>query len=103
MISLEHLRQFKIGPFAIFDTLLAYLGVLILSPVLNWLMSKLRVKVPIASWLWFTLPLSVVFHLIFNQDTPLMKILSNPSDFQFYIAIFILISMTYMGFRKINK
>lgn len=103
MISLEYLRQFKIGPFAIFDTVVAYLGILILSPVLNWLMSKLNIRVPIISWLWFTLPLSVVFHLIFNQSTPLMKILMDPSHLQFYIAALILLAMAYVGFSRIGK
>lgn len=103
MITLEYLRQFKIGPFAIFDTMAAYVGILIFSPILTWLMSKLRIKIPIISWLWFTLPLSVIFHIIFHQSTPLMKILANPGHLQFYIAIFILLAMTYMGLRKISK
>lgn len=103
MISIEYLRQFRIGPFTIFDTGISYVGVLILSPILIWLMSKLRLKIPIISWLWFTLPLSVIFHIIFHQSTPLMKILANPGQVQFYIAIFILFAMIYMGFRKISK
>ncbi|MBP9718865.1 MAG: hypothetical protein KBD46_00155 [Candidatus Levybacteria bacterium] len=103
MISIEYLRQFRIAQFAIFDTTAAYVGILILSPILTWLMSKLHIKIPIISWLWFTLPLSVIFHMIFHQSTPLMKILANPGHFQFYIAIFILFVMTYMGFRKISK
>lgn len=103
MISLEHLRQFKIGPFAIFDIAVSYLSILILSPILNLLMSKLQVKVPLISWLCFTLPLSVIFHLIFHQSTPLMTILADPSHLQFYIAIFILLIMTYVGFSKIDR
>lgn len=103
MISIEYLRQFRIGPFTIFDTATAYMGILILSPILTWLVSKLHLKIPIISWLWFTLPLSVIFHTILHQSTPLMKILANPGVSQFYIAVFILLTMTYMGFRKISK
>jgi hypothetical protein len=103
MISIEYLRQFRIGPFTIFDTGAAYLGVLILSPILSWLMSKLHLKVPIISWLWFTLPLSVISHILLHQKTPLMKILANPGQFQFYIVMFILLAMVYLGFRKICK
>jgi hypothetical protein len=103
MISIEYLRQFRIGPFTIFDTVTAYLGILILSPILTWLMSKLHFKVTTASWLWLTLPLSVIFHIIFLQTSPLMKILVHPEHFQFYIAVFILVTMTYMGFSKISK
>ena len=103
MISIEYLRQFRIGPFAIFDTAASYVAALILSPVLTWLVSKLHLKIPAISWLLFTLPLAVIFHILFQKSTPLMKILANPGQFQFYIALLILLAMTYMGFRKISK
>lgn len=103
MISIEYLRQFKIGPFAIFDTVISYLGILLLSPLLSWLTSKIHFKVPITSWLWFTMPLSVLFHVAFRQPTPLMKILGDASNFQFYIALVLLLGMTYMGFRGISR
>lgn len=82
MVSIEYLRQFRIGQFAIFDSATAYVGILILSPILSWLMSRLHLNIPIVSWLWFTLPLSVIFHMVFQQSTPLMKILANPGNFQ---------------------
>lgn len=103
MITLEYLRQFKVGPFAIFDTVISYVGILILAPLLSWLMSRLHLKIPISSWLWFTMPISVIFHIIFRQSTPLMKILTNPGQFQFYIALLILLTMTYIGLRGISK
>jgi hypothetical protein len=103
MFSLEYLRQFRIGPFAIFDTVASYVGALILSPLLSWLASRVNVKIPKLSWLWFTVPLAVVFHFIFNQSTPLMQMLANPENFQFYIAITMLFTMIYMGFREIHK
>lgn len=102
MFSIEYLRQFKIGPFAIFDTVSAYLGILLLAPLLTWLFSKVNLKIPVVSWLWFTMTLSVIFHILFNQSTPVIKILSNPNSFQFYITTLILLIMFYMGFRKIS-
>lgn len=103
MFSLEYLRSFRIGPFTIFDTVGSYVGVLILSPILIWLASRLRLHIPLSSWLWFTLPLAVLFHVIFQQSTPLMKILTNPVRYEFYIAVIILVAMTYMGFRKVSR
>jgi len=103
MISLEYVRPFRMGPFAIFDTVTAFLGILILSPLLTWLAAQLHLKISTRAWLWFTLPLAVIFHVIFQQSTPLMKILSNPGHVEFYIAISILVAMTYMGLRKIKK
>lgn len=103
MISIEYLRAARIGQFTIFDTAGSYVGALVLSPILTWLMSKLHLKVPTATWLWLTLPLSVIFHIVFKQSTPLTKILANPGNFQFYIAFFVILAMTYMGFKKIGK
>lgn len=102
MLSVEYLRQFKIGPFAIFDTVSAYLGIFLLAPILAWLFSKINLKIPVVSWMWFTMPLSVVFHFLFRQSTPVIKILSNPIQPQFYITSLTLLVMGYMGFRKIS-
>jgi len=102
-MSLEYLRQWRVGQFTVFDTVASYVGILILSPILSWLMSRLDLKVPLISWLWLTMPLSVIFHLIFNQSTPLMKVLTNPRTFDFYIAVIILLVMTYLGLRKVRR
>jgi len=102
MFSIEYLRQFKIGPIAIFDTISAYLGILLLAPLLTWLSSKVNLKIPVVSWVWFTMPLSVLFHVIFRQSTPVIKILSDPSQIQFYVALLIILFMLYMGFQKIS-
>lgn len=95
------LRQYRIGPFTIFDTVLAYVGVLILAPLLTKLFLKVHVKIPLISWLWFTMPISVIFHIMFRQDTPLMRILFN-SD-KFYIAAGVLLFMIYMGLRRVRR
>ena len=102
MFSIEYLRQFKVGPFAIFDTISAYLGVFLFAPFLVKLASKINLKVPVVSWIWLTVPLSVVFHILFKQSTPVIKILSNPNLPQFYVALLVLLIMIYMGFRKIS-
>jgi len=62
------LREYRIGPFTIFDTVLAYLGILIISPLLIKLFSLVHLKITLASWLWLTMPLSVIFHLVFSQN-----------------------------------
>lgn len=93
------LRQPKIGPFTLFDTGTAFLGVLLLSPLLTRLFAKFNIDVPRTAWLWFTLPLSVLFHLLFGQSTPLMKVITDPGSYQFYVAIAALGLMSYMGLR----
>ena len=39
------LRQFKIGPFAIFDFALAYIGVFFIAPLLTKLFLRLNLKI----------------------------------------------------------
>lgn len=95
------LRQFRIGPFTIFDTAIAYVGIFLLAPLLTKLFSKLHLNISRGEWLWLTLPISVIFHFVFRQNTPLMKILLDPS--RFYIVAIALLFMTYMGLRNINK
>ena len=103
MNTIEVLRQYKIGPFAIFDTVGSYLAVLILSPIITKVFSKLGVYIHWTSLLWLTMPLAVVFHILFKQSTPLMKLLMNPKQIQFFIAWAILVFMAYMGLKGIHK
>lgn len=95
------LRQFKIGSFTIFDTGTAYLGVFLLAPLLTKLFSKLHLYISRTAWLWLTLPISVIFHLVFRQHTPFMKMLLDPNGF--YIAKIILLFMLYMGLKNIKN
>ena len=95
------LREYRIGPFTIFDTVLAYLGILIISPLLIKLFSLVHLKITLASWLWLTMPLSVIFHLVFSQDTPLIKVLLNSNNS--YIAWAVILFMTFMGLKDIRR
>lgn len=103
MDLLNILRQYKIGPFAIFDTVTAYLGIFLIAPLLTKLFYKIHINISRAGWLWLTLPISVIFHLVFRQNTPLMKILSDPFKFEFYLVVVVLLFMIYMGLRKIKS
>jgi uncharacterized integral membrane protein len=103
MDVLNILRQYRIGPFTIFDVATAYLGIYLLAPLLTKMFSKIHINVSRVGWLWLTLPISVLFHLIFRQNTPFMKMLLNPHQFQFYLGIIILLFMIYMGLRKIKN
>lgn len=102
-MDIASLRQYRIGPFAIFDTVASYLAILLIAPLLTKIFSKLHITIPLVTWILFMLPISVVFHLIFRQNTPLMKILLNPNTIQFYVGTIVLSLMTYLGVRKIKK
>ncbi|MDP3883076.1 MAG: hypothetical protein Q8Q48_03395 [Candidatus Staskawiczbacteria bacterium] len=100
MDFLDFLRQFKIGPFAIFDTALAYVGIFFVAPLLTKLFSKLQLRISRNAWLWLTLPIAVIFHIAFRQNTPFTKMFLDPHGF--YGAKIILLFMLYMGLRNIR-
>jgi len=97
---LDLLRQFKIGPFAIFDTVLAYVGIFLVAPLLTKLFYRFHLNISRTSWLWLTLPIAVIFHIAFGQNTPFTKMFLDLSGF--YGAKIILLFMLYMGLRDIR-
>lgn len=100
MEFIETLRQFRIGPFTIFDVVAAYLGVFIIALAFYKLFPKVSSYIPVSSWLWLTLPIGVMFHLVLRIDTPYMIMLLDPNDF--YIAKIVLLFMLFMGFKGIK-
>jgi hypothetical protein len=98
---IESLRQYKIGPFSIFDFVTAYLGLLIISPLIIWLFAKMRLRITIVSIMWFVLPLSVVTHIAIGSDTPFTKMVLDPSGN--YLAKIIILVMIILGAWGISR
>jgi hypothetical protein len=69
MFSIEFLRQFRLGGYAIFDFIVSFFGIYLLSPWLSKTFLKFRLSVPKQSWLWLTLPLSILVHLFSGNIT----------------------------------
>ncbi|MDD2822546.1 MAG: hypothetical protein PHQ59_00530 [Candidatus Daviesbacteria bacterium] len=101
MDIIGYLRQFRIGPFTIFDTLTAYVGIFLVSPLLSRLFAKFNLSVPRSSWLWLTLPIGIIFHLIFQVHSPFMKMLLDPNGN--YLSKIVLIFMLFMGLKNIKR
>ena len=91
------LRQFRIGPFTIFDTALAYAGIYLVSPLLTKLFSRLHLYISRTAWLWLTLPIAAIFHLVLHINTPFVKMLLDPNN---YMAKIVLLFMLFMGLRN---
>ena len=100
MITIEYLRSFKVGPYAIFDFVVSFIGMYYLAPVLSGLFRIFRLDIPQINWLYLILPLGIIFHLIFSQQTPLTKLFLDPTSY-FFIKIFIL-GLLYLGLRGIK-
>lgn len=73
MISLEFLRSFRFFGYAVFDLVVSFLGFGLLAPFLSRFFLKIRVKVPKWNWLFLTLPLGIVVHLVFGRMTPMTR------------------------------
>lgn len=100
MISIEYLRSFRLGEYAIFDLASSFLGVLILSPLLIRLFRLVRLVIPLSSWMLFTLPISILAHLIVSNHTPMTKYFLDPSGH--YILKIFIIALLIVGLRGIS-
>lgn len=97
MEIIDLLRQFRIGPFAIFDFVVSYLGIYLLANRLTAIALKVHLKISRKQWLWLVLPISIVFHLIFAQDTPMTMMVTDISGF--YLVKIVILFMLFMGLK----
>ena len=101
MISIEFLRQYKIAGFAIFDFAVSFIGVYLLAPLLSKLFGKLGIQIPKKNWLFLTIPLSVLIHVLVNQITPMTKEFLDPQGH--YILKGVIIILLIFGLRGIKR
>jgi hypothetical protein len=71
MFIIDYLRQFKIAGYAIFDFTLAFVGMYFIAPLLTKLFRKMRLEISRKSWMFLTLPISVLVHLAVGNITPM--------------------------------
>ncbi len=101
MNTLEYLRQFRIGEYAIFDFAVSFLGIYLLSPLLSRLFLKLRIKIPKQNWLFLTLPLSILTHLLIGTITPMTANFLDTGGH--YILKIVIIGLCFFGIRGIKR
>jgi hypothetical protein len=73
MITLEYLRSFRFAGYALFDLSISFLGIYLLSPLLSKLFLKIGFKISRKSWLFLTLPLGIIAHLLAGSKTQMTK------------------------------
>jgi len=100
MNLISYLRQFRIGGLAIFDLAISYIGIYFLAPFLSKIFKKLGLLISLKEWLWLTLPIGVIVHLLFKQKTALNDMLLNDGN---YLVKITLMLMLYMGLKGIRK
>jgi len=102
MLTITLLRQFRIGEYALFDFVAAFLGIALLSPLLSWLCRKLfKLEIPKKNWMILTLPIGIATHLITGPITPMTKDFLDPAG-HYFLKIFIL-ALLFFGLRNIRK
>lgn len=96
------LREYRLGPFSIFDTGGALLGVYVLAPLLSRIFKKFGLKVERIQWLFLTLPFSVVFHIAIGLETPLVKMVIDQSDYVVVKIALIILVLLGLSWSKIK-
>ncbi len=101
MTTIDYLRQFRIGEFAIFDFAASFLGMLLLSPLLSRLAKKFGWIVPRQNWVFLTIPVSILVHLLTGNMTPLTKEFLDPNGF--YLVKLIVIGFCVLSATRIKR
>ncbi|MCX6754345.1 MAG: hypothetical protein NTU81_00745 [Candidatus Nomurabacteria bacterium] len=104
MITLEYLRHFKIFEFAIFDLTVSIIGIYLLSPLLSKIFKKINIDIPKINWVFLTLPIGILAHLMAGTITPMTKYFIDIHS-HYFIKIFMagLIILGLKGIKIIKK
>lgn len=99
-MTIEYLRHFRIGGYAIFDFAVSFLAVYLVAPLLSKLFLKIGVDIPKVNWLYLTLPISIAVHLSFGNITPMT---ANFLDLHGHILLkIIMLGLLFMGLKGIK-
>jgi len=98
MITLEYLRSFRINNFSVFDFSISYVGIFLLVPILNKIISPTHRQLTHWQWMLLVLPVGIIFHLLTSTMTPLTKMAIDPNGGYLFKAL--LIAMLYFGLRN---
>lgn len=104
MISIEFLRQFRIGEYAIFDFLVAFGGIYLLSSFLSKAFLKVGIDIPKINWIFLTLPIGIAAHLLIGKMTPMTKnLIDLHGHYILKIVIFGLLILGLKGIKVVKK
>jgi hypothetical protein len=101
MDTITYLRQFRIINYAIFDLVVSFIGIYLLAPGLTKLFKKINIDIPKTNWLYLTLPIGILVHILVGTVTPMTKnFLDTNSNYLLKILILVLL---ILGLRNIKK
>ncbi len=73
MNMIETLREFRVAGYALFDLGLAVVFALIVGPFLTKAFLKYKIRIPLRSWVLWSVPFGIVVHLLVGQMTPMTR------------------------------
>ena len=104
MTTIEFLRSFRIGGYAIFDFVASFIGIYLIAPLLSKLFRLIRIEIPILSWMYLTIPIGVLAHILFGKITPLTAgFLDIHSHYIIKVAVLVMILFGIKDISIIKK
>ncbi len=100
-MNLEYLRSFRLGEYAIFDFVISFIGIYFISPFLTNFFLKLKIYIPRISWMYFTLPIGFLFHLVFRVNTQMTMDLLDLNGH--YLIKIIMVTLFIFGLKNIKR
>ncbi|HXK37506.1 MAG TPA: hypothetical protein VJ579_00345 [Candidatus Paceibacterota bacterium] len=101
MFTIEFLRHYRVLGYAVFDLTVSFLGMALLAPLLSRIMRKLGFIVPMVNWVWMTLPIGILTHLIVGRMTPMTVQFLNPNgDYVLKAIVFVMFVLGLVGIRR---
>lgn len=102
-MTIEYLRSFRIFQYAIFDLVVSFLGIFLLSPLLTKLFRFINLEISTSSWLYLTLPMSILIHIAVGNYTKMTQnFLDLNSNYLLKIIILILLFLGTKGIKLIK-
>lgn len=94
------LRQYKLGPFSLFDFAASLIVVYVVAPYVQRAFARINIGITRESLLWFTVPVSVLAHIAVQTPTPLTVIVLDTHGG--VVAKVAMLAMLFAGARGVR-
>lgn len=104
MVPIEMLRQYRFNGYAIFDFIAVFVGFYLLAPLLSKVFSRFSVDIRRKNWLFLSLPIGIVVHVMAGKITPMTRdFLDLKGHYLLKLVIFSLFILGLRGIRRAPK
>lgn len=101
MNTIDFLRQFRIGEYAVFDFALTFVFAAIVGPFLSKFFAKKNIQIPLKSWFFWSVPFSIVAHLLVGSMTPMTETFIAPDGH--YVLKLVMVLLIGLGFVGVKR